>query len=380
LFFGASLDPGGIMRADKTRFVALDGLRGAAALVVVTAHIPGAVAQHFIPAGPLAVDFFFTLSGFVLSHAYQDKLIGGFRVIDFMRLRLIRLYPLYLVGAAVGAGGMIAAGASLDFKFAASLAFGLLFLPTPWALSSLPRRPFPFDLPAWSLFPELAANLAFALVARVLSRAWLATVVVLSACVLVATALGCRGLYSAPESYWVDIGRNLARVAFSFFCGVGLFRLWAAGCLPRLSAPGWLPMVLLISVTAIPADNPVVQCLIVILAWPSLIALAAASREPSGLLARACATLGAASYALYILHAPAITWLMLGSERLLGAVVYPQVKLSIVLMAALLVVAMAADHFFDAPVRRWLGRLAGASRPGRHAPERARPSTLGAAE
>ena len=44
-----------------------------------------------------AVDFFFVLSGFVISAAYGSRLAGGFSLARFMTLRLGRVYPLHLL-------------------------------------------------------------------------------------------------------------------------------------------------------------------------------------------------------------------------------------------------------------------------------------------
>ena len=58
-------------------FLALDGLRGVAAFAVVLYHL-GEVFGPPIPVNaPLAVDFFFMLSGFVLAHAYGERLRAG---------------------------------------------------------------------------------------------------------------------------------------------------------------------------------------------------------------------------------------------------------------------------------------------------------------
>src|SRR5689334_22879226 len=99
----------------RTRdFITLDGLRGLAAAAIATRHtyvffepittygrIPD-VSGHLPQVGPLfesylAVDFFFALSGFVLMHAYGRKLRDGMSMAHFMKIRLIRLYPLYLL-------------------------------------------------------------------------------------------------------------------------------------------------------------------------------------------------------------------------------------------------------------------------------------------
>ncbi|MGI4877859.1 MAG: acyltransferase family protein, partial [Janthinobacterium lividum] len=72
----------------------LDGLRGVAALIVVSYHMQAD------PSGGayLAVDFFFGLSGFVIAAAYDARFTAGMGFGGFMRLRVIRLYPLLALG------------------------------------------------------------------------------------------------------------------------------------------------------------------------------------------------------------------------------------------------------------------------------------------
>lgn len=84
----------------SARFHALDGLRGLFALAVVMSHCP--VLGHFwdlpvVHASYLAVDFFFVLSGFVISHASASGIrdLGALRA--FMRRRFVRVWPLHVV-------------------------------------------------------------------------------------------------------------------------------------------------------------------------------------------------------------------------------------------------------------------------------------------
>ena len=64
----------------KPHYELLDGLRGVAALLVIWYHVfegfafAGGGMITFINHGYLAVDFFFMLSGFVISYAYDDRL------------------------------------------------------------------------------------------------------------------------------------------------------------------------------------------------------------------------------------------------------------------------------------------------------------------
>jgi len=56
----------------------------------------------FIAHAWLAVDFFFLLSGFVIAAAYERRLTDGMSLPAFARIRLIRLYPLILLGLLLG--------------------------------------------------------------------------------------------------------------------------------------------------------------------------------------------------------------------------------------------------------------------------------------
>ena len=95
----------------KEHFEVLDGLRGSAAFLIVIFHVfnytfgfrgPFALVHHAY----LAVDFFFALSGFVVAYAYDDRW-KRMSILQFFRIRLIRLHPLVLIGATLGLLGYI---------------------------------------------------------------------------------------------------------------------------------------------------------------------------------------------------------------------------------------------------------------------------------
>ncbi|RYY09862.1 MAG: acyltransferase, partial [Chitinophagaceae bacterium] len=90
----------------KKHFVALDGLRGIAAIFVVVFHLleifsAGDHTKMMLNHGYLAVDFFFMLSGFVIPHAYDDRW-RGMTLKGFFTRRLIRLQPMIIFGMTVG--------------------------------------------------------------------------------------------------------------------------------------------------------------------------------------------------------------------------------------------------------------------------------------
>ena len=94
----------------KPHYELLDGLRGVAALLVVFYHIfeglsfaAGGTLITTINHGYLAVDFFFILSGFVIGYAYDDRLGKTMSLGNFFKRRLIRLHPMIVMGAVIGA-------------------------------------------------------------------------------------------------------------------------------------------------------------------------------------------------------------------------------------------------------------------------------------
>ena len=93
----------------KAHYDLLDGLRGVAALMVIWYHIfegyafaGGGIIETFNH-GYLAVDFFFILSGFVIGYAYDDRWGRSLTMKSFFKRRLIRLHPMVIMGAVLGA-------------------------------------------------------------------------------------------------------------------------------------------------------------------------------------------------------------------------------------------------------------------------------------
>lgn len=80
----------------------LDGLRGLFALFVVLFHFNKnnaplfIVDNFFVRESYIFVDFFFILSGYVISLTYDQRLRSGADFLKFIKKRFIRLYPLLL--------------------------------------------------------------------------------------------------------------------------------------------------------------------------------------------------------------------------------------------------------------------------------------------
>lgn len=81
------------------KFQSLDAFRGLAAIMVVLFHsifFSSNTPNPFVLHSDLFVDFFFVLSGFVMSFAYEEKIKFSLSFQNFIMIRLARLYPLHL--------------------------------------------------------------------------------------------------------------------------------------------------------------------------------------------------------------------------------------------------------------------------------------------
>ncbi len=80
------------------RFAVLDSWRGIAALLVALLHLRflgNYYSLGFVRNSWLFVDFFFVLSGFVITHAYADRLRQRSEILPFAIRRFGRLWPLH---------------------------------------------------------------------------------------------------------------------------------------------------------------------------------------------------------------------------------------------------------------------------------------------
>jgi len=337
------------------RFLLLDGLRGIAAFAVILDHVPGGWLGDLLPGRYLAVDFFFVLSGFVLAHAYGEKLEQGWSPLAFMKARLIRLYPMYLLALGIGLSlsvlgalrGWVGPGWG---DIAIIAAFGLLFLPAPPVSGG--DQLYPANAPAWSLFFELVANLAYAFLARHLSWRVLGTILGVGALAVAATLLRHADI-GGPGWLWSHLDAGLARVTFAFFAGVAIHRLRAK--LVFLAMPWWLAIAAFIVVIAVqtpPEWRAVYDITSALVLMPMLVAFASGA-SVSGVTARLCAIFGLLSYGVYVLHVPLFS--LLGVAGAVTGVQLAEGPLAVMVVAGLAAVVAALAHVaYDKPIRRWL--------------------------
>jgi peptidoglycan/LPS O-acetylase OafA/YrhL len=338
---------------DRT-YRTLDGLRGVAALMVVTRHAGQVFPANPFPESFLAVDLFFLLSGFVVAAAYEQRLRAGEPLRVFMRTRLTRLYPLYAAGLLLGVLAQLLSAATSGrapdvLYLSQAAAIGLLMLP---AVPPLPMGSSALDGPTWTLAPELLVNLVYGWLVRVLSTRAVWAIVALGAAGLVVS----ERVYGTLDGGWWPATFPLvaARLAFSFFLGVALFRSrrgrrrsgWAAwGALALLAAglavrpgAGWRELYELAMVLGV---------------FPLIVALAVRV-EPVGRSAAVFGWLGRVSYAVYVIHQPLGAIAGVGLAALQLGASWPLAAAFVGVVASL---AAVLDAVYDRPARRRLSGL-----------------------
>ncbi len=352
---------GGVQEAPKTLFYTLDGIRGVAALLVVSRHAADFFAPVRAQESYLAVDVFFVLSGVVLAQAYGGKLARGtMGVWHFLWIRVVRVWPLYLLGTAIslvaGVTGLIDFGSGRLLAYYAGMA--LLMIPNPGVGTF---DVFPLNNPAWSLALEMGVNVFYGVAARWLSTRRVLAIVALNAVGIALTLVAVKS-HTLNFGFWAkSFPFGFCRVGFSFFAGVLLFRyrLRLAVTARNAAVRNVLSALVLVGVAAALAVAPVGRwqavydfCAVVVV-FPALVA-AGMAFQPSGALARVSRFLGLISYAVYTLHAPLAGVV----EGVVGAQVGRLAPLSgVVFLAGLVVLCALVDRFFDTPVRRALLRL-----------------------
>jgi peptidoglycan/LPS O-acetylase OafA/YrhL len=352
----------------------LTSLRFIAAFWVLLYHFKDHLALDLgrwglIADGYLGVDLFFTLSGFILAHVYLTQFEGGrFGYGGFLKNRIARVYPMHL-----------AALAAMIVLFAGATALGAgVGSPDAFKWSDLPAHLFMvhawgttpavgWNFPSWSISAEWAAYLLFPLIAALVLKAKRA------AAWIAAGALAfCLASFAALDNLhtllpWVgnDFSQMTAqigalRILPSFLLGVALYAFGRATPAPK----SWAWPIVLISVAWIVAATSfgLWEGLVWFGLGGLLYGLAETSRygidAPLG--SRAFVFLGAASYALYMIHLPIdIVWFH-ALERI-GVTETSDILVRIGAVIGVFVACIAASAaaylVIEEPARKWIRNL-----------------------
>lgn len=335
-------------------FSTLEALRGLAAILVMVRHITYIYPIQF-PWSYLAVDLFFVLSGAVIANSYEQKLLSGkMRFSEFAALRLIRIFPLYLLGSAISIFAMVVDGNVATGKIIVFAVLALVMIPLP-----MPGPPlFPLNFPAWSLMFEFIANFIYAKFARRLTDRALLVIIGFS---FVFLFIGAIVSGVALDIGW---GRKtlifgFPRVFFSFFIGVLIYRYAVRKNRINISlGPGSALAILAASVFVQTAPigetfAPYYCMLVVSVIFPVIVCLSMFVNV-SGRLEKGMRLLGEASFPVYALHWP----LFLMSESLGRRFLEQNAPYSGILFAgAVILISFLIHSWIDVPLRRFLKSL-----------------------
>lgn len=272
--------------------------------------------------GYMAVDFFFIISGFVIGYAYDDRW-KSMSTWTFMKRRLIRLHPMVILGAVLGAVTFIIQGCvqwdGTHIPYSAimlSLLCGMLLIPAvPGSYTEVRGNGemFPLNGPSWSLFFEYIGNILYALWLRRLSSKSLSCVVTVTGIALASFAVLNMSGFGHLGVGWTLADNNLIggflRMAFAFSVGLLMSRNFKP---VRIKGIFWICSIILFIIFSIPhiggengtIGNGIYDSLCTIVIFPILVYLAASGTADNQLTGSVCKFLGDISYPVYIIHYP----------------------------------------------------------------------------
>ena len=365
----------------KPHYHLLDGLRGVAALMVIWYHVfegyafAGGTTIDTFNHGYLAVDFFFILSGFVIGYAYDDRWGKNFTMKDFIKRRLIRLHPMVIMGAVVGAitfyiqGSVQWDGTHIGISMVMlSLLCTIFFIPAMPGVGYEVRgngEMFPLNGPCWSLFFEYIGNILYALFIRRLSNKALTIVVVLLGVALASFAIFNVSGYGNIGVGWTLDGVNfiggLLRMLFPFAMGMLLSRNFKP---MKLRGAFWICTLVMIALFAVPylegtesiCTNGIYEAFCIIIAFPILLWIGASGTTTDKKSTQICKFLGDISYPIYVIHYPFMylfyAWLIKNQLFTLGETW----QVALCVYAWNILFAYLCLKLYDEPVRKYLAK------------------------
>lgn len=363
------------LKSSKPHYEILDGLRGVAAILVVIFHVfevhsHGDFTKLIINHAYLAVDFFFLLSGFVLAYAYDDRW-GTMSLKDFFKRRIVRLQPMIIAGMLIGAilfyfqdsAGM-GWGGIHDvplWKMLLVMLIGFTVIPVGRGLDIRGwSEMHPLNGPAWSLFFEYIANIAYALVLRKTSKIVLSILTILAAGITIHYGLtnpagNIIGGWTIDDPTQLRIG--FTRLTFPFLAGLLLARIGKLRYTKNAFLSASLLLIVFLSVPHLGGDNNIwnrlFECFCIIILFPFVIWLGAGGKVQGKKAAGVCKFLGDISYPVYITHYPIayvyMAWVT--NNKLSLAQSWPYFILTVIVS---ITVAYLTMKCYDIPIRNWL--------------------------
>lgn len=362
--------------ATKPHYPILDGLRGIAAIIVVTFHLCEPLStsnlDKLVNHGYLAVDLFFLLSGFVIGYAYDDRW-HKMSVGVFFKRRIERLQPMVVLGMTLGAIGFYFTDSTLwplihtvpAWKMLSVMLIGYTILPVPLSLDIRGwEEMHPLNSVGWSLFFEYVANILYAIGIRKFSKTALGILVAISAIALAHLAITNGDVSGGWTLNVPQVRIGITRTMYPFFAGLLLSRiakptqiknafLWCSFLLavilymPRIGGAGNVWM------------NGIYESVCIIIVFPIIVYMGASGVMQTKTENRICKFLGDISYPLYLVHYPIVYFYVAWISNNKGITIVQAWPYALVILIGAIVLAYAALKWYDEPVRKWLRKKLG---------------------
>lgn len=333
-------------------------MRGIAAIFVLIFHTSSYWSGFTFYHSYLAVDMFFLLSGFVIGHAYEDRLArGSITTKDFVLIRLVRLYPMYFIAGFIALvvfllnyyldqsesssylSSLISSYVLMVFILPSSLAGGIYF--------------FPLNGPCWSIFYELIINFIYAFFRKELNNKTILSIIFVLACLMAGLAF-LHGKLDAGNTWrYTSIAGGLTRSGFGIFLGIYLNRQ-GRRFYTSLILPSWALIVLMSLALMMPdlkSINGLFDLCAVFLIFPFCVVVAARCKSGE-LLGSIFKLLGQASYPVYLLHLPISSLFYTFGFSLLIERYAP--LSGIFLIIFLIYFSVQLEKIYDLPIRKYL--------------------------
>ncbi len=248
------------IEANKQHFRVLDSWRGVAALLVAIFHLnlySAIYSLDFIRNAYLFVDFFFVLSGFVITHNYADRLGTVEGLGSFAIRRLGRLWPLHavvlLAFVMVESAKAVLAWRGASFyipPFTGANSPDTILMNLAFAQSFGIEQKLTWNPPSWSICAEFWTYLVFAL-ALFIGSTWLGCIRFASGGLIALMLVGSVTFLILFAQHGMDATYDLGfvRCLYGFLVGHLTYRLWQAVSRSGFS-PGLLEAATLIAIIA----------------------------------------------------------------------------------------------------------------------------------
>jgi peptidoglycan/LPS O-acetylase OafA/YrhL len=202
------------------RIKELDGLRGIFAVMIVFGHLgvffdvryDNLILKHTY----VFVDYFFCLSGFVISMIYSEEISSNKKLKRFWLKRFIRIYPLHLFVLILYLAGFLTVGYNRGD-------FGLKFINSVFLTNSTPLLTDQTGInnAAWSISSEMISYFLIGfvfLLFKGLTKKLLASILLICASIVILVALG-KSFFSTNDYGFLRglIGFNFGVITFYLY-------------------------------------------------------------------------------------------------------------------------------------------------------------------